>query len=93
MKSKYLLAALAATVATPAMAQNFDGPRVEGRVGWSSVNIEAELDGEEDNDQEEAVTFGGEVGFDAMMSNFVIGGYAGVERAAGPNVYVKEEYV
>lgn len=83
MKSKYLLAALAATVATPAMAQDmvtdFAGPRAEFRTGWSGVNIEAEVDGDSDSEKEGAVTFGGEVGFDAGMGGFVLGGYAGLD--------------
>ena len=79
MKFKYLMVALAATAATPAMAQDFAGPRAEVRAGWTKVDIEAELDGEEDSVNEEAVTFGGEIGFDAQLNSFVLGGYAGVD--------------
>ena len=79
MKFKYLVVALATTAATPAIAQDFAGPRAEVRAGFSKTEIEAELDGEEDSDREESVTFGGEVGFDAQMGSFVLGGYAGID--------------
>jgi outer membrane immunogenic protein len=78
-------AAFIAFAATPAFAQNnFDGFRVEGRLGYDSVSIEGDyvdaagaLHGENDED---GFGFGGELGYDfGIGPNFILGLYAGID--------------
>ena len=75
----YVLAMAAATVAAPAFAQNdstfHGGARIEGRAGWDSVSIG--VDG--DHGSKSGVSYGGEVGYDAVLSGFVLGAYAGID--------------
>ena len=69
---KYAFAALlAASVATPALAQDvapFTGLRVEGIVGYDNA-------GNEDVDKSDGVTYGAGIGYDVQFGN----GVAGVE--------------
>ena len=65
---QYLFAILAAgAVATPAAAQSgpFSGLRVEGIVGYDTVDVE--------NDNSDGVTYGAGVGYDAQAGNVVFG--------------------
>lgn len=65
--------ALAATFATPAMAQDanvpFDGPYVAAMAGWDKVRIDTPIGGGSDD----GVLFGGVVGFDKNIRGVVIG--------------------
>ena len=86
MKIKILAAALAATTfATPALAADFGGPRIEVRAGWDSTELGFEYDDGEDGvqlDQDEAtIGFGAEIGYDASFGGGVAGVYAGVDFA------------
>lgn len=66
---KYLLVALlAATVATPAFAQEaapFTGPRVEAIIGYETTDVEDENSG--------GVTYGGAIGYDFNLGGAVAG--------------------
>jgi outer membrane immunogenic protein len=87
-----LATAFALVVSTEAAAQDFGGVRVEARVGYQSVNLEADFedatDGDDGSESEGDLTYGAEVGFDIHASpSFVVGAYAGyalsnVERCA-----------
>jgi outer membrane immunogenic protein len=86
MKKFVLVLALSTAFAAPAVAADFTGPRIEARVGWDRVNIEANYDDGDDaasgEGHEDGIGFGGEVGYDALVgTNFVLGGYAGVDFA------------
>ena len=82
---KYLLSvALSALVATPAAAANLTGPRLEGRIGWDKLTLDASYDDGEEviegSDSDEGVSLGGELGFDLQVSqNLLVGGYAGAD--------------
>ncbi len=73
-------------VAAPASAQNFSGPRVEGRIGWDGTNISIKdtrdfggrgsfSSGSTASD----LSIGGELGFDVESSGFAFGAYAGAD--------------
>lgn len=66
---KYLFVALlAATVATPAFAQDaapFTGPRVEAIVGYDSADVEGENSG--------GLVYGGAIGYDFQLGGAVAG--------------------
>jgi outer membrane immunogenic protein len=89
---KLLLAGVAGLAfSTQAAAQDFGGLRVEGRVGYQSVNLEADFDDEDElggDESEGGLAYGAEVGFDVQAGpGFVVGAYAGyalsdVERCA-----------
>lgn len=81
---KLLLTGLAGLAfSTQAAAQDFGGLRVEGRVGYQSVNLEADF---EDDDEElggdaseGGFAYGAEIGFDIQASPaFLVGAYAGL---------------
>jgi outer membrane immunogenic protein len=93
MKLKLLLAAAAVFAAMPAQAQDsgstgtFTGPRIQGQVGWTRTGINI-LDTRNfggrgnfgqgsENDNE--VSYGGEVGFDFDLGGFVVGAYGGAD--------------
>lgn len=69
MRKLFLASLVAATVATPAFAQDaaapFTGPRVEGVVGWDRINSGGA--GQSD------VLYGVNAGYDAQMGKAVIG--------------------
>ncbi len=89
MKVTFISAAACATALlalSPASAQTFSGPRVEGRIGWdgTSISIKDQRDfngrgnfggGSHASD----FLFGGEVGFDVQSGSLVFGGYAGAD--------------
>ena len=93
MKIRLLAAAFAATcLAAPAFAQDFSGFRVEGRVGWESGRLSTEYpnpdeDPDEDGDEfltfsdsESGVSYGIELGYDALIGESVlVGAYGGVD--------------
>lgn len=76
----------AAALASSASAQNFSGPRVEGRFGWDGTNISIKdtrdfggrgnfSSGSTASD----LSIGGEVGFDIESGRLAFGGYAGAD--------------
>ena len=85
---KIVLGLLVSTAfATPALAADFSGPRIEGRVGWDRINLSADyddgIDDVEGEGHEDGVAFGVEAGFDlAAGPAFVVGGYAGIDFAS-----------
>ena len=92
MKANLLIAAATAlatfAVAAPAAAQNFGGPRIEGRVGVDNANISIK-DQRDFNGRGQFVSgstasdlsIGGEVGFDVESGALVFGGYAGIDAS------------
>jgi outer membrane immunogenic protein len=88
---KYLLAALAAGVATaPAVAQDtaaspFTGPRVGAIVGYDSIGAgsEADTDNDENDQSVEGLLYGVEVGFDADVGGAVVGVEAELTDSTG----------
>lgn len=73
-------------VAAPASAQNFSGPRVEGRIGWDGSNISIkdtrDFDGRgnfSSGSTASDLSIGGEVGFDVEAGGFAFGAYAGAD--------------
>ena len=92
MKLKLLLAAAAvAFTALPAQAQDgvggdFTGPRIEAHVAWDRTGINLRdtrnFGGRGDfgvQQQDNELSYGGEVGFDAELGGFVVGAYAGID--------------
>jgi outer membrane immunogenic protein len=92
MKLKLLLTAAAVFAAVPAQAQDaetgngtFTGPRIQAQVGWTRTGINifdtrnfggrGDFGGSSEQDNE--VSYGGEVGFDFDLGGFVVGAYAG----------------
>ena len=82
---KIILASVAALAfSTPAFAQDFAGPRIEGRIGWDRVNSDAAYDdGTEEfagKGHEDGIAYGIELGYDAMVGNgLVVGAYGGID--------------
>lgn len=75
-------------VGTSVSAQDQSGLRIEGRLGWEQVDSEQSVpDPGEDGDafidasgDDDGVSFGGEIGYDALVGNsFLIGAYAGAD--------------
>jgi outer membrane immunogenic protein len=69
MRRVIFAALLAATLATPAFAQDsapFTGPRVEGIVGWDRPKVD-------DAGHDDGVTYGVGVGYDFQMGGAVVG--------------------
>lgn len=89
MKTKmfFVAACAAAALAAPAAsAQNFSGPRVEGRIGWDGTNISIKDTrdfGGRGNfssfSTASDLSIGGEVGFDVEVGAFAFGAYAGAD--------------
>jgi outer membrane immunogenic protein len=93
MKYQAMIAVAAAgLLATPAMAQDVSGLRVEGRLAWEQVGTSATLpnpDEDEDvegdeflaaSDESSDPSFGIELGYDAQIgSSLVLGGYVGAD--------------
>ena len=76
MKKYLAVAAAIACLPGVASAQDFDGPRVEARIGYETPTVS------EDNDVYKigsAVSYGGEIGFDVKAKKVVIGPYANYE--------------
>ena len=88
--------ALATTIATPAFAQDFTGPRIEARAGWDRLQVNDPaigLDGSEDD-----VMYGVGIGYDiALGDRFIAGIEANVDfseaeyRRTDGNVTVEAE--
>jgi outer membrane immunogenic protein len=94
MKLKLLFAATVAFAAFPAHAQDngdsrgtFTGPRIQAQVGWDRTGINLQdtrnFGGRGDfgagSEQDNEVSYGGEVGFDLDVGGFVVGAYAGAD--------------
>lgn len=94
MKLKLLFAATVAFAAFPAQAQDngdsrgtFTGPRIQVQAGWDRAGInlrdERNFGGRGDfpgtADQDNEISYGGEVGFDFDLGGFVVGAYAGAD--------------
>lgn len=92
MKLKLLFAAAAvAFAAFPAQAQDtggaFTGPRIQVQAGWDRTGVsiddtrnfggrgEFNANSEQDNE----ISYGGEIGFDFDLGGFVVGAYAGAD--------------
>lgn len=75
-----LLVAAASTllVAPPAYAQ-FTGPRVEARLAYEAVEATIETGDPLDTGDQEAISYGGEVGYDLQLGPAVVGAYIGLE--------------
>lgn len=77
---KYLVASLlAATVATPALAQDvnptFTGPRVEATIGYDHVGAGSSVNNDDGRDDQkvDGLLFGGGVGYDVAVGHFLAG--------------------
>jgi outer membrane immunogenic protein len=82
MKALFCAAAVAGClVSTPALAQQFGGLRVEGRVGWDNVGVDIDGPGAPVTIDEEAstVSYGAEVGYDLSLGNAIVGAYGGID--------------
>lgn len=90
MKSHHIIMTAAAAVtllaSAPAAAQNFSGPRVEGRVGIDGTNISIkdtrDFGGRGDFSSGSTATdlsIGAEVGFDIESGQLAFGAYAGAD--------------
>jgi len=84
MKSAFLLPFAFLTIATPAVAQDFQGIRAEGRLGYdwnglAAAYADAGQTVQADN-QEDGLVFGAEVGYDFQVApGLILGGYVGVD--------------
>lgn len=85
-----LAAAVAATAAPPAFAQdeevNFTGVRLEARAGWDNVRGRITLPDPDDEDativaraNDSPIGYGAELGYDRQLGPIVLGAYAGVD--------------
>jgi outer membrane immunogenic protein len=88
MKKMFLAALLGAAVVTPAQAEGISGARVVGRIGWETPTVSGNALGDVYKIGQ-AVSFGGEAGYDFKVSEKVtVGPYAvidfsGVEACDG----------
>lgn len=78
MKYSVGMVLVAAVAATPAMADDFSGPRVEIHGGLDRLKIGGNVDGEGGTGHQTGFAYGVGAGYDWQISNFVIG----VEGAA-----------
>lgn len=78
MRFPYILfVAAASAVATPAMAQDFTGPRIEGNIGYDRLDADASVAGAPDH--AEGLRLGAAIGYDVPLgSTFTIGAEAGI---------------
>lgn len=91
MKLRYLLAGVAAIVASPAAAQDttttpnaaLTGPRIEARVGYDNFDTSSRDGDEVSEGSINGVSYGGEVGFDLAVGGGLIGAYGGAELSTG----------
>lgn len=84
MKALFCAVAVAGClVATPALAQQFGGLRIEGRAGWDNVGVD--LDGPAApvtiDEEGSTVSYGAEVGYDLSLGSAIVGGYGGLDFA------------
>ena len=75
-----LFAAAASTllVASPAYAQ-FSGPRIEGRLAYESVEATIGTGDPLETGDQDAISYGGEVGYDLQLGPAIVGAYVGLE--------------
>lgn len=85
--SLFVAAASTLLVSSPAYAQ-FSGPRVEGRLASESVEATIRTGDPLDTGDEQAIAYGGEVGYDFNLGPAVVGAYVGLE---GSNLRSCEE--
>jgi len=85
--SLFVAAAGTMLVASPAYAQ-FSGPRIEGRLAYEAVEATIGTGDPLATGDEEAIAYGGEVGYDLNLGPAVVGAYAGIE---GSNLRTCEE--
>ncbi len=77
---KYAFAAAVVLAATPAIAADFNGPRIEGRGSYDRVSLVVLEDGTTLRD--DGLGYGIEAGYDAPISaELTLGAYAGIESA------------
>lgn len=84
---KYFVAASAvAVLAAPAVAADFQGPRIEARAGWDKITLEGRFDDGTDrfklSDSDEDVGYGAELGYDGKFGSTTLGVYAGVDLSS-----------
>ncbi len=83
MKKLVLAATVAMLGATPAFAQSGElvgGPRIEAVVGWDRTVLHVDGVG---SSGKSGVTYGGEIGYDFPLSDYIIvGPYAGIDGAS-----------
>lgn len=60
------------TLATPALAADFTGPRIEAHVGWDRVGIDSRALGVDDH--EDGIAYGAGLGYDFALTDTVIAG-------------------
>lgn len=74
MKALKILAGAVAlgTLATPALAADFTGPRIEAHVGWDRVGIDSRALGVDDH--EDGIAYGAGLGYDFALTDTVIAG-------------------
>lgn len=85
MKTFLIASALALTVSAPALAQGFDGPRIELRGGYDHGNVSVTYSDEDGETREsggmDGISYGGEIGYDLDTGGTIIGAYAGLDFA------------
>ena len=70
------------TVATPAVAANFAGPRAEVRLGWDRTRAEVSALGENASAHDDGFSAGAEAGYDLQLGGTaLVGAYGGVDFA------------
>lgn len=86
MNVKILCALSFAVIASPVAAQDFTGPRIEGRIGADAIGTTTrdtrDFNGRGDfggSNHSTDFLFGAEVGFDIEVGKLVVGGYAGAD--------------
>src|SRR5688572_2898149 len=84
MKNMLLVSVGLLSLATPAAAQDFAGFRVEGRLGYDWISLEADyidpLGPIQAENNEDGFVFGGEAGYDFPIGpGAIIGGYVGID--------------
>lgn len=79
MKRYIIVAAAVAAVPGAACAQDFTGPRIEARLGYETPTVS---DSTGVYKIGSAVSYGGEVGFDAGSKKITFGGYATYEASS-----------
>jgi outer membrane immunogenic protein len=84
MKRLFLYSMASLVLASPVAAQDFDGFRVEGRLGYDAPQIEGHFDDPitsiTEDSTEGGFGIGAEAGYDFVVSpGFVLGGYIGAD--------------
>jgi outer membrane immunogenic protein len=84
MKSVYLFPLASLFVAMPAAAQEFEGVRIEGRLGYDWVSLDSDFDDglvtTESDSSEDGFVFGAEAGYDfGVAPGLIVGVYGGID--------------